>query len=44
MEITEIDTDSFRAKLAEAGFYGTWREKIGGEAWEILESYAGKLG
>ncbi|MCB9993501.1 MAG: TRAP transporter substrate-binding protein [Hyphomicrobiaceae bacterium] len=44
MEITTIDTDSFRAKLREAGFYQTWREKIGGEAWEILESYAGKLG
>jgi tripartite ATP-independent transporter DctP family solute receptor len=44
MELSTIDTDSFRAKLREAGFYATWREKIGGEAWEILESYAGKLG
>ena len=44
MELSTIDTDSFRAKLREAGFYADWREKIGGEAWEILESYAGKLG
>lgn len=44
MEITQIDTDSFRNKLREAGFYATWREKIGGQAWEILEAYAGKLG
>lgn len=44
MELTTIDTDSFRAKLREAGFYATWREKIGNEAWEILESYTGGLG
>jgi tripartite ATP-independent transporter DctP family solute receptor len=43
MELSSIDTDSFRAKLREAGFYGTWRDKIGGEAWEILEAYTGKL-
>ena len=44
MELTTIDTESFRAKLREAGFYATWKEKIGGEAWEILENYSGKLG
>ena len=44
MELSTIDTDSFRAKLREADFYATWREKIGNEAWEILEGYAGKLG
>jgi TRAP-type C4-dicarboxylate transport system substrate-binding protein len=44
MELTTPDTDSFRAKLREAGFYTNWRAKIGDEAWEILEGYAGKLG
>ena len=44
MEISEIDVDSFRAKLREAGFYANWHEKLGNEAWEILERYSGKLG
>jgi tripartite ATP-independent transporter DctP family solute receptor len=44
MEVSTIDTESFRAKLRDAGFYQTWRDKIGGQAWEILEGYAGKLG
>lgn len=44
MEVNVAETESFRAKLREAGFYQTWRDKIGGKAWEILEGYAGKLG
>ena len=44
MELSTIETESFRAKLREADFYATWREKIGNKAWEILEGYAGKLG
>jgi tripartite ATP-independent transporter DctP family solute receptor len=44
LTINVAETDSFRAKLREAGFYADWRSKIGDEAWEILEGYAGKLG
>ena len=44
MEITTPDTDSFRTKLKASGFYDTWKSKIGGDAWSILEGYAGKLG
>lgn len=44
MEITTPDTASFRAKLKAAGFYDTWKAKIGADAWSLLEGYAGKLG
>lgn len=44
LEFNDAETDSFREKLRESGFYAEWRGKIGDEAWEILESYAGKLG
>jgi len=36
-------TDSFRAKLRQAGFYAEWRGKFGDEAWAILERSVGKL-
>jgi tripartite ATP-independent transporter DctP family solute receptor len=44
LAINVAETESFRAKLREAGFYTDWRSKIGDQAWEILEGYAGKLG
>jgi TRAP-type C4-dicarboxylate transport system substrate-binding protein len=44
LEVNVAETESFRVKLREAGFYADWRSKIGDQAWEILESYAGKLG
>lgn len=44
MEVSTPDTDSFRAKLKESGFYDTWKGKVGNEAWSILEGYTGKLG
>ncbi len=43
MEINTIDTDSFRAKLKQAGFYANWRKQIGDEAWTRLEHYTGTL-
>lgn len=33
----------FRQKLISAGYYKTWREKFGPEAWGLLEKYAGTL-
>ena len=37
------DRDAFRAALAKAGFYATWREKFGPSLWSALETYAGPL-
>lgn len=37
MTFTDPDKAAFRAKLAEAGFYGEWKGKFGEEAWAILE-------
>jgi len=33
----------FRAKLASAGFYATWKAKFGDAAWSTLEDYTGTL-
>ena len=35
---------SFRAALRKAGFYKTWREKAGEEAWKALEKTTGEIG
>lgn len=44
MAVNTANTDSFRAKLVEAGFYADWKKRIGSDAWDLLEKYAGKLG
>lgn len=38
------DTESFRAKLVQAGFYAQWKKKIGIDAWSLLEKHVGTLG
>ncbi len=43
MIFNEPKTDSFRAKLRQAGFYGEWKGKFGDEAWAVLERAVGKL-
>jgi tripartite ATP-independent transporter DctP family solute receptor len=40
---TRPDLGTFRDKLRTAGFYKEWREKIGNEAWTLLEKHVGKL-
>jgi tripartite ATP-independent transporter DctP family solute receptor len=40
---TKPDLATFRDKLRAAGFYKEWREKIGPEAWALLEKHVGKL-
>jgi len=40
---TKPDLATFRDKLRSAGFYQEWREKIGSEAWTLLEKHVGKL-
>ncbi|CAL8480830.1 TRAP transporter substrate-binding protein [Caballeronia sp. S22] len=39
----KIDATAFQKKLVAAGFYSTWKEKFGAEAWAQLEAYTGKL-
>ena len=43
LTINRPTSDSFRAKLREAGFYGEWKERFGAEAWGLLEQSVGKL-
>ena len=43
MEINTTDANLFRDKLRSAGFYSTWRDKYGAEAWGLLEKSVGKL-
>ena len=40
----DVDPAPFRAKLAASGFYKTWKEKFGPEAWGLLEQFSGPLG
>jgi TRAP-type C4-dicarboxylate transport system substrate-binding protein len=37
------DPEPFRKALRAAGFYPTWKQKFGDEAWSLLESYSGAL-
>ncbi|MCQ4159353.1 TRAP transporter substrate-binding protein [Roseomonas sp. GC11] len=37
------DPAPFRAKLAQAGFYGEWKGKFGPQAWGLLEAAVGGL-
>ena len=38
----EVDQAAFRARLP--GVYATWKEKLGGKRWGLLEAEVGKLG
>jgi TRAP-type transport system periplasmic protein len=38
------ETQSFRDMLSKNGFYKEWREKLGEQAWALLEKQVGKLG
>jgi TRAP-type C4-dicarboxylate transport system substrate-binding protein len=44
LQVNTADSDTFRAKLRQAGFYDTWHKQIGDDARNLLEHYAGKLG
>jgi len=43
MKVNEPNTESFRAKVHDAGFYTEWKRKMADEAWTLLETYTGKL-
>jgi TRAP-type C4-dicarboxylate transport system substrate-binding protein len=44
MTFTDPDPTAFRDLLRKTGWYRDWKEKLGGEAWAILEKYTGPLG
>lgn len=44
MTFNKAETQSFRDLLAKSGFYKEWQEKLGNEAWALLEKQVGKLG
>jgi TRAP-type C4-dicarboxylate transport system substrate-binding protein len=43
MVFNEANSETFRAKLRQAGFYAEWKNKFGDEAWAILERNTKKL-
>ena len=43
LTINRPASDTFRAKLREAGFYSEWKTRFGDEAWGLLEQSVGKL-
>jgi TRAP-type transport system periplasmic protein len=43
MRFNTPDSAPFRAMLKQAGFYDQWRRTFGDEAWEVMESYTGRL-
>ncbi len=43
VEFVNVDSNAFRKRLQESGFYAEWKKRFGDEAWGILESTTGKL-
>jgi TRAP-type C4-dicarboxylate transport system substrate-binding protein len=43
LQFATPDTTAFQKALTEAGFYKTWKEKLGAPLWSALESVTGQL-
>lgn len=43
MVFNKADTESFRKGLHDGGFYKYWKSKLGDEAWQVMEKFAGSL-
>jgi TRAP-type transport system periplasmic protein len=43
MVFNQPNSESFRGRMRQAGFYSEWQKKFGPDAWAILERYTGKL-
>lgn len=43
LKFNEPDTQPFRDKLRQSGFYAQWKKKFGDQAWGLLEEYSGSL-
>ncbi len=39
----DVDKPAFRNALASAGFYASWKQKFGAQAWGLLEQSVGQL-
>jgi len=43
MAFNKTDSDLFRARLRDGGFYKKWRQEFGDDVWALLEKSTGKL-
>jgi TRAP-type C4-dicarboxylate transport system substrate-binding protein len=43
LQFATPDTTPFQKALTQAGFYKTWKEKLGAPLWSALESVTGQL-
>ncbi len=43
MTFNSVDGKAFRQVLQKAGYYTEWKQKLGPEAWGLLEKYSGRL-
>lgn len=43
MVFNSVQAEPFRRKLQESGFYTTWKNQFGAQAWALLEKAVGKL-
>jgi tripartite ATP-independent transporter DctP family solute receptor len=43
MVFNKTDSEVFRAKLRDGGFYKRWRDEFGSDVWALLEKSTGKL-
>lgn len=43
LKFNTVQTDAFRRKLHDSGFYSTWKTTYGDKAWSHLEKSVGKL-
>ncbi len=43
VQFADVNTDAFRERLRQGGFYSEWKGRMGDEAWGLLEAVTGKL-
>ena len=43
LAVNTPDSEPFKQKLRESGFYAAWRGQFGDQGWDLLEKYVGKL-
>ena len=43
IQFVDVKPEAFRQKLQQSGFYADWKQRLGDEAWGLLESTTSKL-
>jgi tripartite ATP-independent transporter DctP family solute receptor len=43
LAVNTPESEPFKQKLREAGFYASWKGQFGAQGWDLLEKYVGKL-